>query len=341
MNLVIVDSPLQLINSIELCHHLNFTDVDLLIKISGDKQKDKLLFQISKFYNWKNLSYIYEKKRLFLLSNLLLTRKIKDFVSKNISYDNVIFGDFRSRWMQFVRLNYIDSNFYIVDDGDVILSIEKKYFCNRIFSLNFGEDYYSKSLLSYIKNIYFDMLNYDFNKTSLLINKQINIFSSFVLDSEYINNTYSYFRSLRTSKTNKKIAYHFGSKYSEANIVSLDYEMRFISSIYQYYQNINVEMVYIPHRSDGNKKLEMIKGAGVTIQINEFPAEIFLLLTNVNPLYVSGGCTSVLNNVRHFYTGKLISFLLNKDEIKSEYLQDIIVTYESYKVNNIEIMDLN
>lgn len=269
--------------------------------------------------------------RIFSYYSLALSLK-----KKYKQYDLCLFiGEFRSSWMQLSATLTNPNNKYLLDDGDITISVQKKYLTN-----NKNHPFvFDGTIKSFAKSIlYLPVLLQKKSKEKLRLFTAFNLTP---IGNQVIEkNNYSFtINKYSSNKIKTNLVYYFGSKYSEAKLIGQEIEIDFLRKVFSCYVLENVR--YIPHRDDSVEKLNAIRKLGATILEIDLPAEIYLLRSEIEPLVICGACTTVLSNAKKITPEiKIQSFLLPLHHIKDVNLrEDIERSYENLAELKVDVID--
>jgi len=342
-NLFIVESPLQALIAVELSLQFSGQNNGIIYRLMGKgrERNDDQICKVIERGNW-GFSRLLPFNTSGGLAYHLSVRKVVLSLHKEFagSVRNVFFGEFRSQWMHFVRLALSPEKCVLMDDGAATLTVKKQYIDKRIF---YPEELWVSGSLpkGLIKNAIYQGL---FDKNQL--GNPISFASAFLKnESEYKVD----FSSLRkkvaiSSPSNRKgqsEVYYFGSKYSEAEILTRNYELKFISRVVEYYSRRGLSLVYCAHRDESGEKLDLIRSfENVRVVLPELPAELFVIEHHANVAEIAAAYSSVINNLRLIFPDKPItSFRLNSDAINPDNRSSIENIYRYFEAEGIFVQD--
>jgi len=207
---------------------------------------------------------------------------------KNVRTCFTIF-DFRNSFQQSLRIHFPKSNFTLIDDGFHTVINFNKYINHGVFVAT-GQ--YRGLLGNFKKFLYFG------SQYKSILRKKISIFSFYGLELKLDQKSTNTLMSLREqiflkNKTyDKNIVYFIGGRNAERGAVSIHEELNVIRSLNKYYQNLNMQMVYIAKRSTSRGKLEQIQNEGIHYLKFNLPLELELINQNRIPsTFISFGST--------------------------------------------------
>jgi hypothetical protein len=340
-NLFIVESPLQALVAVELGLQFNGKNNGIIYRLSG-KGRERNDDQICKVIDRGQWSFV--RQVAFSASGAvahhLSVRKFilslrKEFAS---SVQNVFFGEFRSQWMHFTRLALAPEKCVLMDDGAATVTAKSEYIDKNVF---FPRDLWiskspSKDL---VKNAIYMGL---FDKKQLP--RPLSFASAFLKhESEYKVDFSSVRKQFSTPNSlgvkEQAEVYFFGSKYSEAGILTLDYELGFISHVIDYYAQKGLTLIYCAHRDESSEKLDAIKSLGdVSVVRPELPAELFILEHHENVAEIASAYSSVINNLSLMFPDKPVtSFRLNSEAVNPLNRNQIERIYKHYAAQGIVV----
>ena len=337
MNLFIVESPFQLVSAIEANAYFEDNST-LIIKYNTEKENDAQLKRIiNEFSNFQNIIEVVSTKSNND-ANIKLFFLLKSLQRENKIYHRVFIGEYRSFHMRkfFDVLN--PQECYLLDDGNITISMVK-YISKQ------KDQYYFGGIRGKIKELLYGMEALYLGLTKYKIRRDISVFTCFnIVDNngvKVIKHNFEYFKSSSDSNFVHDVVYFYGSNLKELGI-TYALEVHYLQYVIDYYNDINLELVYIPHRRDARDKLEMIKNRlNVKIKKNTYPAEIELILDKIQPRHICSFVSSVLITLPSIYDFEsVISFFFPLDSISSEkYRTELIDIKEEYK-KNIKIVEI-
>ena len=220
--------------------------------------------------------------------------------------DNLIIGDTRAPWIKLLSWASGKKKVSIVDDG--------------AHTLVLGQN----------PDSFFDVFWYKRIKDATL-------FTSFVLSKtkfKVVENDYTEVRknTFRNSKDFKIRKLFVGSAYSEANVVSLEYEMRSIKKALLHLDSDAGGVTYISHRRDAPEKVEAIRKNFPDVDVLQLtkPLELFLLQTCEKLQVLSGFYSSALFNIPRFVECEnLLCFRFSQAAISSVLREKVPLAYNN------------
>jgi len=341
-NLFIVESPLQALVAVELSLQFSGQINGIFYRLSGKgrERNDNQICKVIERGQWDLARQISFSTSGGLAHALSVRKVILDLRKEFTGFvRNVFFGEFRSQWMHFARLALSPEKCVLMDDGAATLTAKSQYIDQLIF---YPEELWKSGSLpkELIKSAIYKGL---FDK------KQIDNPLSFA--SAFLKNESEYkvdFSSLRkkvavSSPSNEKgqsEVYYFGSKYSEAEILTRNYELNFISRVVEYYSRRGLSLIYCAHRDESVEKLDLILAfENVCVVLPELPAELFILEHHENVEEIAAAYSSVINNLRLIFPDKPItSFRLNFDAINPDNRSNIENVYRYFEAEGISVL---
>ena len=337
-NLFIVESPLQALVAVELSLQFVGQKNGVIFRLSG-KGRERNDEQIRKVLEWGDWSFkdavkFSDKGGLYWhLNARRYVLKIKNKFQNGVR--NLFFGEFRAQWMHAIRSVINPLNTVLMDDGAATVIANEKYLSNSIY---YPIDIFinRKSIKLNIKNLFFsDLLDFK------ILSKKLLTASAFL--GSHADYPIDFSGVLRNKKcgstTTGQVAYFFGSKYSEAGIISKEYELNFICRVKNYYNSRNLDFSYCAHRDESLEKLELIRSNfDITVLSPDLPAELFLIDSSESVGAISAAYSSVLNNLSFIFPKSLItSFMLDFEKINEVNRKDIEYIYNYIKEKGISV----
>ena len=340
-NFYVVESPLQALCALELALSKKNETHGIIVRISGGKRtrNDEQILSIINKLKWDYLYLMNNSKyQLSYLDHLNIIRVLRRTRKKFENKVNKLYiGEFRSSFMHMIRCAVNAKEECLLDDGTVTVEMVNKYLSQGFFypyDIIFPENKY--------KYILFKIIYYGFNKENKL-NKRLKIHTVYK-NINYDNIDFVSFTCVKkffalNRCVDKSLVYFYGSKYSEAKITSLEYELSFLKKVAVFYEN--KKLVYFAHRDESKIKLEIIKNElGFEVCIPEKTAEIFLLESKVLPVEISSACSSVLVNSSIIFPEiKLRSFRIDSNQVAENARSGINMAYDYFESIDIPIID--
>jgi hypothetical protein len=337
-NLFVVESPLQALIALELNLRFKGDKNGIVYRVAENRERNnRQIEDIISRGSWSFKKRISFNDSSVLSSHKSILRELNCFrkiFSKGTG--QLFIGEFRSQWMHFMRTAVSPKKTILMDDGAATLISKRKYIDKGIY---FPEELWrTQSLLKRIvkRIIYRKFL------TSPILRKPV-FFASAFLRSESIypisfSEIKKIFESKKVSKS-KPTVFFFGSKYSEAKIISLKYEINFLQRVKGFYSKSNLDIIYCAHRDESKAKLSLIENElKFKVVAPDSPAEVFLLGQVGGVTEVAGAYSSVLNNVKVIFPEIMVrAFYLNPEEINIKNRNDISNVYRHYKIEGINV----
>lgn len=340
-NLFVVESPLQALVALEL--NLQFSDEKngIIYRLSGAgrERNDNQIKKIVDRGNWMfahNLSFNTSGALACHLSIRKSILSLRREYSGRVK--RVFFGEFRAQWMHFLRLAIRPDESVLIDDGAYTLTAKKKYIdCHNYYPEEIWRS--DNKLKNLIKNtLYIGVFNKE------LASKPIAYASAFLKEeSDYQVDFSALKKRLFTHgscRDEEKKVYFFGSKYSEAGIVSQKYELIFISQVKDFYQRKGLDFVYCAHRDESQDKLDYIESIiGVDVVMHDEPAEVFMMEHSYSGAEIGAAYSSVLNNLNLIFPEvAIVSFKLKSSEVNKKNKYDIEHIYRYFEDKGITVV---
>lgn len=345
-NLFAVESPLQALCAVEVALGKQYEKNDIIVHLSSEPASLKNNNQILKIvglYNWNEVHVHqikhYNNLTLRTYETVRFLRNIEKQYKRSIN--TLYIGDFLYQFMHFIRCAVDAPETFLLDDGVGTITSINKYLKHGL--------YYPKDRVKGSNNPlkrYANKIIYRHYQKESILNKKLKVLTAFYDSDKNYGIEKLEFKNIQSLRKQKSviqdsIVYYYGSPYSEAKIISLEYELAFLSKVYNYYLSKEKKLIYFPHRSDSDEKINYIYAIiGIEIGKSDDMAEYNLLTTTVLPCEVSGAVTSTLNNVKILLPNvPLRSFLLDKNEVSSKRSQAIFDVYKHYKALGIEVQE--
>jgi hypothetical protein len=351
VNIFVAESPLQVINCTEAAFCAKDKKNILIIKLEDFEENVENNLQIKiviQLFSWDSIieyPSFSEKKRIERwMSEIRFIKKIKE-IYPNVN--KLFIGEFRAIWMQSIRSITKPKETYLVDDGAITLTIQDLFLSKRDYSPSYfkllqGSNFLNKVKL-FIKTIFFWQVLFP-----RMNSKPIHLFTSFKIipanGQKVIKNKFSHLKEISSKliNINKDEVFYFGSKYSEAGILSLEEELEFLSRVINFFKNKKIKFTYVTHRSDSEKKITLLSSENNVIATRlGVPAELYFLTANNRPAFIAGAYTTSLNNLPYLCSfDKVYVFILPFHLIPSRLKGEIFRSYKNLIAQGVEVVDL-
>lgn len=333
-NLFIVESPLQALIAVELSLQFEGQENGIIFRLSGKNRErnDEQICSVVELGDWSFKEKVKFAETAGLTWHINARKYIVELKKRfRGSVRNLFFGEFRSQWMHFARLAIAPEKFVLIDDGAATLIAKSRYIDQGIFYPR--ELFASKSIIKQvvINAIYFGVFEAEQAKRSVAFA------SAFLVDESEFEVDFASLRRKLARQPNTELevlpkAYFFGSKYSEAGILSRSYELEFISNVLKYYKGKGLALVYCAHRDESEIKLDAIRSLkGVDVIRPSLPAELFLIERDADIIEIGAAYSSVINNLSLIFPDKAIrSFRLEPEAVDQKNRQAVNRIYDYY-----------
>lgn len=328
-NLFIVESPFQLLSAIEARNMYTEDFCVLIIKYDAkNKISNKQMFSLKNFIYWDN---IIEIKPLFFNQEAkisLFILLLKNALSKN-NYYRIFIGEFRSIWMRSFINTLNPKEHFVLDDGNVIIELQKKYLSMGSYPHTSKWD----DLLWKCGRLIISVLHINYSK-----NSEFDLFTCFniIPNSQKQKVLKHNFEYLKLNSQNKEIkkhtVYFFGGNLSETGIISEDEEISLLNKIIKYYRTNNYTFIYIPHRRENVKKIKRINDClGSKILRFKYPAEYEFIISKSHPEIISSFFSTALYTVSQMFTFSSVdSFIIPHNKVNAAFINDTSNIYKEY-----------
>lgn len=346
INVYIVESPVQVINCIEAANWSNANNNVLFVRYSGREENDKQIKQLIKEFSWSEVVDCSIPKKPNPFKNALAEVKLFNQLARRYQKVNKLFiGEFRSKSMHYLRAALSPDETYLVDDGDITLSIQELYFKLNQYQLGPLQKHMPTGVVQRVKEIVRMILYIQFFKP-VMKTVPIHLFTAFDVsaarDQKVVANRFSYFKGMQHHvDLNDQQVFYFGSKYNEAGLLTLEQELSFLKKVQFFFEKKQLQMVYIPHRDDSAVKLKLLESNfGLTVKRLGMPAEIYFIKSSTRPGYIAGACTSAINNLARMndFNG-VYAFALPFEQVPINFREDMYRSYDNFYALKVDVID--
>lgn len=295
MKLFMVESPLQLINAIEAQQHFGVSPAQsLLLVLEGvSALNQRQTLSLIRESDWSEVKSIGSAQSLmsFLSARIFLHRWLH---GRYESIDEVIIGDFRSRFMRHVA-NTLKQPVVLLDDGTATLAVADRRRQNVT-----PDAKYERGWRRYLnKRRLFGYRDHDI--------PALTFFSTFnfqVPDQDRIvKHHYGALRKCMSACKRQPVRYFIGCPLVEMGIVSARHYQGYLEKIAQDFKET---ICYIPHRrEDAQRVQELAKSLKWQVKSFDKPIELVLLEKGELPLGLIGLYSTALDNAHTLFGEQL------------------------------------
>jgi hypothetical protein len=290
-NLYVVESPFQLLNAIEAIHTFPANQVDLYIRHSDSSKNDEQLKNLIKKIDLPKEVSVHSflissdiKKPLVILKMLVYFIKFRFIANR---YEKIFIGCYESRFLR-MALPF-NSKTILLDDGLKTISTQNNFNPGQHFNWFTIFDLQPIGQQKIYKN--------EFKNLQSHIKQQ---------DSK-----------------NKSVLF-IGTKLSEENIITEDYNVEIIERIAK--ENHSSPLKYVAHRGESQTKLERIQEIqNVEIIQLSYPLELLPVYGDFAPSKIISFYSTALITLQKIYQVETIGYKfdysqsIHKDNIKIAY----------------------
>lgn len=337
-NLFLIQSPYQAIVAAQAAVDLVGEDEEsvAIVLARGNEVEEEQIACALKMYEWSRCEFfLNEGPAWFKMLNarMLVKGVVKEYKG---ACGRLFIGDFRSKWMHYVKSGLNPERCYVLDDGAATISIFNKYIAMKKYWPR-----EEKGWKSFVFNN-FSYFGLKKREIPLVFYTSYQGLSNGFSSSVIVHSNSLLKSRFKRKNINKKEVIYFGSKYSESGVVSFSYEKKLLSNIFLYYLLSGFKVAYFPHREDSEAKKLFIKSFGaVEIVSSALPAELYLSELECLPGIVAGAYTSVLFNMNKIGLSSEINSFLIREEFLSDGLKKTVKdVYEEIEKEGVKVIDL-
>lgn len=320
-SLFVIESPFQLLSAIEAKQKFHILDAMLIVRYTLDTQTNLQIDRLLKISPWEK---VIEIKSIFSIFDSNLKLSIQLFKLKNIKFDNIFIGEYRSWVLRSFLYNLDANNYYLLDDGAASLTVYNQYVKEKRQPV-----LQPSKLDTILLGLYKLMGLHTHGSVNLLF------FTSFDIYTENcVKNDFSYIKKRMSEQTIlQNTTYFFGAPLSEGNIISESHELAYIQEIINYHAAIGRDLVYVPHRRESAQKKEKIRALNnIAMSTFEFPAEIEFIFRKELPDTIASFYSTVLQTLPKIYSFREVTaFEIPLQTIAKKSQQSIDFVYNEYR----------
>jgi hypothetical protein len=325
-DLYYVESPLQLLTALDARKTLSSSAV-LIVKIAPELNRtannDQLMALIQE-EDWLKVHFARGSEIRVLDGLIMFLRILKYYWQYKNKIKRYFIGDLRSINMAVLAKSIRPEETVLLDDGAFTIIAQLHFIKNKIIPYN------SDKLICKV---------YEFLQSiDLSLPTTPNLYSFFNFDELLVDGQVNYHKdkTKRHIQVEPNDVYFFGSKFSEAGILTEDAELMVIEETFKLY--VNKKIYYIPHRDEEVKKLEMVKQFGGQILNLDGPAENFFDTTNVMPKIVVACYSTVLYSCfSRFSNVKTVAIDIRPLLLLESIKQNVENVYRYYEKTGIAV----
>lgn len=344
LNLFAVESPLQALCAVEVALGQPNRKNHLIVHLSSNPQRfrnnDQIL-NIIRLYNWGEIHiHKINNYKTSMLKHYFTIKFLKEIEKKYRGKVYTLYiGEFLYKFMHLIRCAVNPPETILLDDGAATIKVIEQYIKHKCYYPKKRISEPQSPLKKYLSNIIYKPY-----RSESILSKKIKILTAFYESDITYDIKKLEFKNIQSMKVlnstkQESQVYYFGGPYSEASIISLDYEVSFLTKICKYYADRNKRLIYFAHRDDSDKKLNNIsKCLNVEIRKPENIAEFYLITSTTLPGEISGAITSILNNVKVLFPQMPVrSFILDKEKVSPKAEDEVFGVYNQYKEIGIQL----
>lgn len=346
-NLYVVESPLQALCALEVSLGKNNEKHFVIAHLPNNTRKhnNQQILKILELRSWDHkILFKSSSSKSKLIAQTLKLRQLSKINKKfRNKIDSLYIGEFRYQFMHMIRSIVDAPKVYLLDDGAATVKIINDYIKKHEYypgiDLLLPNNFIERNIFKILYTKYFNIE---------VLEKKLEVITAFAKEDSEFGIEELKFHNLKSLYNVQKVidnetVYFYGSKYSEAGIISLAYELKFLTQIKSFYNNRNMRIVYFSHRDESEEKLNTLANElNFTVKKSDNIAEFYLLNSSVLPKEVAGAYTSTLNNIKSLFPLiNVTSFKLHEKKINSEFREGVENVYKYYSDEGINIISFD
>ncbi len=321
-NLIIIGSPLQLINAMEAVHFFKLENVILVIAFNGLLSNNIQIEEQINSFKCEEVVKIYPSSVSKFLQYLKLIKYLQRY-----TYDKLFIGEFGSAF-RIILANINKEKVFLLDDGTAtIVDYEKSIKINKINRYSFKE----------LRFLIFGL--------KIRIKDKINFFTYYNLeklpDSEVIKNNLEYMKKdfIQNSIDYGDTIFFFGQP-SEIFLDKQELELNLYKIVNKFSEK---KILYIPHRAQTKDEINNIRLMNKNIKILEInkPVEKYFLNNGIYPKHVISYVSTALTTTKILFPECNANYIKiknpNFDLIDMKYLDYLYYYFEEDNINKLTI----
>jgi len=362
MNLFVIGTPLQLLNTIELRHAFNLTENHLVIVMDYNHwPKTTVWTRLVCSTEWKTVHYLdLQSTRCEFRSPLVgehLSRKLSNYRNQYRQYDNkarvdrvarkflrvdhLVLGNYHGDYMRHFANRVQYRRLCVVDDGTDVLLINQERTrrlqeTGSVTSTVSGESAWAK----FKKSLRESMLEWDARQAN-----RIEFFTAYDIVARpgdlVVKNEYSYFRKRMTSNGSNGSCMFLGQCLVRDGYISQHVYLDYLRRVRSHFGD--QPMLYVPHPREPEVLVNEIREhIGFVIQRVDVPIEWHLMDEGAKPSVLASFFCSALVSCRLIY-GTRLKFkafqIMDEDVIKwPDLVRSAYAYFSTLPTPNIEVV---
>lgn len=326
-SVLIVETPLQLLNAVEAKNSLDLGECVLVLLVSksfpqstfdplvriGAWTRVEILRLQHKFepvdLRWLGRSVSLRLNEYAKESKQFLNRLKFDRLSKKLGrVDNLVLGNLLQGYMQHFANRVRAKRIVLLDDGTDTLRVcasrnvvERGPASGRVTFLRRTKDYMRKAFV-------------DWDLTRI---RSLTFFTSYDLtlpaEDSAVGNRYAFWRQRLKSVAREDVVYFLGQPLVEDGYLTLNAYLNALAKVIAHYQG--ERFLYLTHRREADTKLAAVRAMGISVESFDLPIELQMLNVST-PRELSSFFSSALDNCRIIWgeSLKVTAFRLSESE---------------------------
>lgn len=300
--IVFIESPLQLLNSLEALDFFSIRKAKVLLRLNSNKNNNLQIKKILYLFKDHDVTIIKISSEQKTINDYLKSLKIcLSFICFSFLGYKCIIGNYESKIFNLFKKYIKKKNIILLDDGTKTIAIQSKFTEKYFYSL--------------------------FTCFELKEKKNQTIFK----------NDYKLIKNLKTNIKTESIALScfLGSPLSEKNIMG---EQEYIKILERYLEKfkLNHKLIYLPHRFENEIKLKRISDLGYTIMRTKYPVELLPIVKNLNIKHVTSFYSTALILMPKIYDVRATSLRFNfKNAFNADAISDIYKYFDLCSFINV------
>lgn len=327
-NLFIVESPFQMLSAIEGANYFKGEENTLIVSYSSeDKNNEQIRMVLECYQHWDHVIELAPSRYSFL-TGIKLLHEMKKLIESDYRPRRIFIGEYRSRFMTQFFHSMTPHECFLLDDGNITIELQEKYLKNN-------KPYGNNSIKSRVKNLMLAILTGVRQEETILIH----LFTCFDLQpfdtrQSVIKHTFDFAKSFSKKKlVEQTTVFFFGGNFSGLGMLPIKREIELIEAAKNYYEKMNLKMVYVPHRRESEGKVKMVRHV-LNLDVIRFqlPAEIEILKLDTLPYGIASFCSTVLFTLPRIANFSSVdSFQLPISEMPEQLQSEIAKVYSTYR----------
>ncbi len=306
-SVIIVETPLQLLNAIEASFSLNLSNITLVIVTSPPFPKE-VFSPILAFAKWKQIEFLYVVHNYSPLKLSFLGRAVSEqlneyvkecrqaakrrrfdrLAKRLVNVDTLVLGSYLSGYMRHLANKLRPRKLYLVDDGTDTLRVSN---LRREQAVPEGIQQlpYWRKLKNLIRTSFVDWDTRQADSATFFTSYKLTL----IPEDTLIRNDHSFLKSMLNHSGVLSEVYFLGQPLVEDGYLQREDYLAYISRISQYYRSRT--LIYVTHKRESQQMIDAVRNMGLQVRTFNLPIELQILQGGIPSELASFFCSALDN----------------------------------------------